>query len=219
LPHWGAYVALAYSARRHGLRLLNTTAQTRRAMELDRWYPKIKDLTAESVIISDARDLPAAQAIGFPLFVKGLIKSNKELGLDACLARDQSELRSFLLAADGNRIAARRLLELRPTGEDRLGFPVSREYRVYLYRGTLLGLGYYWGGKDPFGLARSERAELIALAQEAQARLDVPLLAVDVGQLASGPWRVIEVGDPQFSGLAHMPRPTFWTRLRELSEV
>src|SRR3712207_8869178 len=28
-------------------------------------------------------------------------------------------------------------------------FPLGREYRLFLYRGDVLGYGYYWEGDDP----------------------------------------------------------------------
>jgi hypothetical protein len=216
LPHPGAYAALDYGLRSRGLELLNSPRAMRLSMDFEHWYPSVSDLTAQSIVLHDARDVPAAVALGLPLFVKGTVKSRKEQGLEACLARDEAALRSLLEEAAGNRLVARELLPLRQSGETRMGFHVSREYRVYFYAGQELGHGYYWGLKDPDPLTRSERAEMLELAGEAARRLAVPLLAVDVAQLETGEWRLIEVGDPQFSGVAHMPRHLYWRRLQEL---
>jgi hypothetical protein len=44
-------------------------------------------------------------------------------------------------------------------------------------------------------------------------------MAVDVGQLESGAWIVIETGDLQYSGLTQMAPFEFWARLdAEVSE-
>jgi hypothetical protein len=223
LPHWGSYFALDWQLRDKGFRPLNSRHDVKTAMDFENWYPRLRGLTAASVIVKEASDLDAAAALGFPLFLKGPVKSRKEEGFEACLVRDEDALRAAFDAAKARsrdeRLVVRTLLPLKRSGEERNGFPVSREYRVYLYQGDILGYGYYWGGKDHFPLAASERQELLNLAQEAAHRLAVPLVAVDVGQLDSGEWKLVEVGDPQFSGLAHMNRTTFWTRLRERVEA
>ena len=44
-------------------------------------------------------------------------------------------------------IVLRRLLPLRQTGRELEGFPVAREYRVFVAQGEPLAMGFYW----PFG--------------------------------------------------------------------
>jgi hypothetical protein len=46
---------------------------------------------------------------------------------------------------------------------------------------------------------------------------EVTLAAVDVRQLEDDSWRVIELGDPQFSGIGHMPHHAFWHALSAAS--
>jgi hypothetical protein len=60
-----------------------------------------------------------------------------------------------------------------------------------------VGAGFTWPGGDPFGvLTEREDREMRALAHEVAARTRVPWLCVDVGQLESGEWKLIETGDP-----------------------
>ena len=54
-----------------------------------------------------------------------------------------------------------------------------------------------------------------SLAARAAGTLEARLLAVDVGQLEDGSWRIVEVGDAQFTGLAHIPPHLYWTELKE----
>jgi hypothetical protein len=49
----------------------------------------------------------------------------------------------------------------------------------------------------------------------AAGRLEARLLAVDVGQLEDGSWRVIEVGDAQHTALGHIAPHLYWATLRE----
>lgn len=62
------------------------------------------------------------------------MKSAKELGLEACLARDAEALGAQARArgafGQGQVLVARELMPLRPTGESAMNFPHAREYRV-----------------------------------------------------------------------------------------
>ena len=60
--------------------------------------------------------------------------------------------------------------------------------------------------QDPLShLTPSELQEIKSLALLVSHRLNVPYLAVDVAQLSSLSWTVIEVGDAQFAGLCNTP--------------
>lgn len=204
---------LEEAVRSRGYRPVNSAEETFLALRFQSFYPLIRDLTAESAVCFDQDEaLRAAEMLGLPLFVKRDIKSAKEAGWDACTINDPSQLQRL---SEGHfPLVLRRILPLRRSGELRNGFPVSREYRFYLYRGSLIGGGFYWSDVDPFGpLSGVEREETERLAQEAASRITTPLIACDVGQLEDGSWRVIEIGDVQFSGVAHMPRAVFWERL------
>jgi hypothetical protein len=52
---------------------------------------------------------------------------------------------------------------------------------------------------------------------KAAARLNVPFIAVDVGQLESGDWIVIETGDAQFCGLSHVPVLELWGKIKDFA--
>ena len=56
------------------------------------------------------------------------------------------------------------------------------------------------------------------LSATAAARFTTPLVALDIGQLEDLSWRVIETGDPQFSGLSFIDPRALWSALaRHLS--
>lgn len=217
------YADLFAAAGRRGVRLINTPEDSARAMEFDQFYPLIADLTPASVIVREETDIPRVGAeLGYPVFVKGGIKSQKEKGWDACLAHSEEELRTHFARAKASAVSARNILVAREIAplmscpSCRTDFPAHREYRVYLAQGEILGLGYYWGTQDPLGeLTPDENYDLRRLAMEAARRIGCPLMAVDVGQTDDGDWTVIETGDLQYSGLSHMPAQVFWQRLRE----
>lgn len=205
-----------------GVVLINDPMSSARAMEFEQFYPLIKDLTPRSVVVESKDALPAvAEEFGWPLFVKGGIKSDKEGGWSACVVDNLDDLyarwewcaKRPITAR--NKMIVREVANLRKSGKIVGGFPESREYRVFLYEWRTIGLGYYWGAEDPFGPLGEDEARVRKLAELAAQRVECPLMAVDVGQLEDGSWIVVETGDLQYSGVSQMPHLVFWNELRE----
>ena len=91
--------------------------------------------------------------------------------------------------------------------------------RAFVFRGQMLALGWYWDGcDDPFGLSEDDRAKIRALVEEGANRVAVPYLAVDVGQLESKQWVIMEVGDGQFCGVSTVSPLLLWGQLRDALE-
>jgi hypothetical protein len=199
--------------REKGYTPINSVKDTFLALRFQNFYPLIKDLTSKSRIALDKNEAREyIRELGLPLFVKGDIKSAKEAGWNACIIKDIKDIATL----DESRfpLVLRQIMPLRKNGEQRNGFPISREYRFYFLGDIFLGGGFYWGGVDPFGvLSPIENKEAIELARLAADRVSTPLLAIDVGQLENGSWKIIEIGDIQFSGIAHMSKPLFWEKL------
>lgn len=229
IPDPARYEAIYAAARARNLRLPNTLAQHLDAQEFPRTYPRIADLTARTAFVAspDAAALGAAvQAVGgFPVFVKGAVQSRKGRGWRACVAESAADLAvltsSLLSLPNRSRgvVAVRELLPLCVCGHAPNGFPLGREFRVFVYRGVVAGAGYYWetaeGNADR--LTEGERSAVHALALEAARRIRTGYIAVDIGQLTDGTWRVIETGDGQFSGLSRVAKIALWNALHERS--
>ncbi len=154
------------------------------------------------------------------MFVKGVVQSRKARGWKACVADnlpDVEQLTSAYLTLTGRtrgRVVLRKLVRLKHVSCTAEGFPIGREFRVFLYNCDPIGHGYYWDGEDPLMLllANEERI-VLSLAAEAARRLDVPYVAVDIGQLEDGTWIVIESGDAQFSSFSRIPLLPVWHRI------
>jgi hypothetical protein len=215
------YRAVYQAARAQGIRLINSPAQHHRAQEGDRAPAMLGDLTPETVVVTAlAQCAAAADQLGFPLFVKGVIKSNKEAGWAACVATTLLQVHDLVaqtLARDAmtrGRVLVRRLVPLRYVAGALGDFPISREYRVFLYRDQVLTFGFYWEEyADTWRFSPSDEQALLAIARQAARRLGVPFLIVDVAQQDSGAWLVIEVGDAQFAGLSQVPPLRMWSGL------
>ena len=83
----------------------------------------------------------------------------------------------------------------------------------------MLGFGYYWEGDDPLReLVTGEERQMLGIAQEAARRVGIPFVSVDVGQVESGEWLVIEVGDAQFAGASQTPLIPLWIATRSIED-
>ena len=148
--HYEAIYRLALEKR---IRLLNMPEEHLRAQEFDRAYERLAGLTPKSVILTDPEQCgEAVRTLGLPVFVKGAVQSRKARGWKACVAETADEVRlltSQYLSLTGRtrgRVVIRELVPIRHVNKTALGFPIGREYRVFLYKDTVLGYGYYWGG-------------------------------------------------------------------------
>ena len=216
------YRAIYQAAAAKGARLVNTPAQYQTAMEFDKFYPLLGDLTPESLVLSSV-DLLATveEQLGFPVFVKGAVKSNKDQGWAACVAQNSTELAAIapsLLARERRsrgKIIARRLVRFRNIATDAQSFPIGREYRVFVHRDEVLVYGFYWGRIPRQRPAHAGRrcGDPCALDRGGARGIGTPFIAADIGQLEDGRWIVIEVSDGQFAGLSHVKVMELWSKL------
>ncbi len=222
IPSEERYRAIYRAAAARGLRLLNTPEEHLRAMEFHRMYPCIRGLTPASRVCENEIQLAqAADELGFPLFLKGAIQSRKSRGLKACLAEDREQLMARGAALfelenrSRGRVIVREFARLRHVHVLPGDFPQGREYRVFLYQGDVLIFGYYWDEPDELAALEPEAESVVRdLARRAAERMEVPYLTVDIGQLESGEWTVIETGDAQFSGLSRVAPLRLWSKLQ-----
>jgi len=227
IPSRERYEAVHAELLRKRIHLPNTPEQHLIALEFDRAYPLLGDLTPESRVLTAAEEWSAAgEQLGYPLFVRGASRSRKAAGWKACVATGPEELQALVARLfdlpyrSRSRVIVRRLASLRHSRLSDEGFPLGREYRVFLYRDQLLGFGYYWEGDDPLrDLSPTEESEMLALAREAARRVRVPFVAVDIGQVEGGDWIVIEVGDAQFAGASQTPLVPLWIATRKIAEA
>ena len=224
IPTPERYAAIYEAALGKRIVLVNAPEQHLRAQEFDRAYPFLKGLTPDSLTLTGISQCEEAVArLALPLFVKGAVQSRKSRGWRACVAENLEELRTLcahLLSLDNRsrgRIIARQLVSFRHSRISAEGFPLGREYRIFVYHEAVLGYGYYWEGDDPLkSLSPEDEARVLNLARLGAERLGVPYVAVDVGQLEDGAWTIVEAGDAQFSGVSQTPLLPLWHALSRL---
>ncbi len=226
IPSPERYEAIYQAALRRLVRLLNTPGEHLRALEFDRAYPLLAELTPPCEVLSEGSEplqwRAAGERLDYPIFVRGAARSLKQAGWKACVAENGEELEALIeglfalpYRARG-RVIVRRLVPLRYSRLSDEGFHLGREYRVFLLRERVLGYGYYREGWDALrDLNPDEETSVLALAREAARRVQTPFLVVDIGQHEDGTWTVIEVGDAQFAATGQMERLSLWSALRD----
>jgi hypothetical protein len=221
IPSQSKYAAVYAAAADKNVFLVNDPIQHQTALEFDRYYPLLGNLTPQSITITNSNECAAAGVqLGFPVFVRGAVKSNKTLGWDACVAANNDELiyiveqiLSIAHRARGKAII-RQLVPLRYKSMMPGNFPRSREYRLFVYDRQVLVFGYYWDEfDDEFELTEVDRSSLTRLAIDVASKVNVPYIIIDIGQLISGEWIVIEIGDAQFAGMSHVSIMELWSKL------
>ncbi|HZS07267.1 MAG TPA: ATP-grasp domain-containing protein [Blastocatellia bacterium] len=224
IPSPERYEAIYNEALRKRIRLVNTPEQHLTAQEFDRAFPLLAGITPESLMLLNPDEYTeVSEQLGFPVFVRGSVRSRKAAGWKACVAYTEDELRELveqffkLEYRSRGRVIVRRLVNLKHFRFSDEGFPLGREYRVFVYKETILGYGYYWEGDDPLrNLSADEEYQVLNLAVEAAGRLGVPFIAIDVGQMTNERWTVIEVNDAQFAGACQTPLLALWSTIRQI---
>ena len=235
-PTWGFWIGFIPTPARYAaiynellgkrICLLNTLQEHLIAQEFDRAYPYLEGLTPKSVRLTSLADWQTVmETLELPVFVRGAVRSRKAAGLQACVATTKLELqlliKQFLEVEyrSRGRVIVRKFVNLKHARFSKEGFPLGREYRVFVYKKTVLGFSYYWEGEDPYkNLTPDEEQLVLRLAIAASDRLGVPLLAVDIGQTENERWIVIEVNDGQFAGTSQIPLLELWNAINSLGE-
>ena len=226
IPDFERYEAIYNVAKDKNIKLLNTPSEHKKGIEFDLFYPCLHKLTPESIIITSTEEcFNEGERLGFPVFVKGAVQSKKQQGWKSCVANNQEELfnlTNYLLNlkyGSRGKVIVRKLVKLRYQRLAPNGFPMGREFRVFICKQNIVGWGYYWDGKDDLSkLSEQEEKEVLNLAVLASQRLCIPYMAVDIGQLETGEWIVIEVSDAQFAGISHIPHLELWNNLKKICE-
>lgn len=220
VPTLEEYEVVYNMLKGNGLELIHTPAEFAKSEYFDQFYPYIKEDSIESGIattLAEAKEI--AHQLGYPVFVKGAIQSLKKFGWNNCIAHSTSELTDifhhlkrksdFSLGT----IIIRKYVRLRHHEIAGNGIPKAHEYRFFVFREQIVDYSYYWNGANPFTLSTAELEELKAMVLKAAKRLNVPYISVDVGETVDSGWKVIEVGDGQFSDIRNISPLRLWNYL------
>lgn len=215
IPRPEYYDQLYAALLERNVRLLNDPPQFRRSMYVDEAQARLGDLTFETISVDDQTELERAMArLEGPVIVRTAVPRTKGRDWSQCLAETHDHAREM-----GESLLARPRTPGKPALVVRKWRPLkrlpdghTRELRVFVFEGTVLELGAYWPDHSA-SLDDDALRPAVELALEAQRRLDVPYLAVDIGELEAGGFIVIETWDAQCATTRTISKASLWTRL------
>lgn len=219
---WPFYKELEDDVRFKGASLINSYDQHRYVADLQNWVKDLRDFTPQTW--DDLSHLPEKG----PFVLKGETNSKKFEWKTHMYAADRQEAGEVFsrLCADGlvgsQKIYIRQFLPLVTYYEAIGGLPVTKEFRIFVAFGQVLTGGFYWSSHAP------EVAELnggkmpsideipTAWLAEVLCRIGnkVNFYCIDVAQLISGEWTVIELNDGQQAGLSEADPDVLYGELR-----
>lgn len=208
IPDNQRYTDIYNALASKGYTLINTPEESQRVMEFEKAYPLLESWTPKTVTIRDLDSLEnSLENLRAPYFIKGNVGSLKHHGLSKCVANNIEEavcIGEKLLGMEFHSrgtLVIREFVELKHETQSEIGFPMGREFRVFLYKDQVVSHGYYWGSDDAQGnLTDIEETEVLELSIKASKALGASYVAIDIGQTTAGDWIVIEPGDGQFAG-------------------
>jgi hypothetical protein len=209
------YAKLYGNLERKNVRLLTDVQAYRHCHYLPEWYDLLREHTPATVWLKlENGEFPVQkiQELLRPfgnkrLIVKDYVKSRKHDWETACFIpnavdwelAEQISRRFIQLQGEhlNEGIIYREFVEFERIGNhSKSGMPLTREYRLFFYKGALLYWTAYWD-EGEYG----ETALPLEFFDELAQRVQSHFFTMDVARLATGEWLVVELGDGQVSGL------------------
>ena len=189
-----------------GLEPINSLSSMKWIMNLQNWVEALGDMTFKTW--DRLEDLPQEG----PFVLKGATNSKKHYWNTHMFAQNKKEAIHVygLLAEDcmigEQKIYIRKFEPLVTYIEGINGIPVTKEFRLFFHKKTLLCSGFYWQNYEedlPFIPEFDVPAEFYEeAARRAHEASGAVFFVMDVGQKVDGSWVVIEVNQGEMSGLS-----------------
>lgn len=202
--------------------MVNSYQQHCYIADLGTWYWDLKEYTPQTW--NELHQIPERG----PFVLKGETNSKKFLWNTHMFARDKQEaiqVHSRLIQdsmLQYQKIYIRKYIQLEKLAESFQGLPITREYRFFIYKRTILSGGFYWSShiEDIKDVSPDEVPEdfLNSVIDKIQSTelSDPPVFyVIDVAKTADGDWIVIELNDGQMSGLSENDPDILYSNLSQ----
>jgi len=203
-----------------GSRLVNSWAETHYISDVHSWFPDVADFTPAVFTETDIPSLPEGE-----YFVKGETNSVKHDWFGSCFAPDVESVHRIVARLHEHSVVGSQKLVIRPfmryrqLGVMGTGQPVFNEWRVFVYRGTIVGSGFYWMSHlEGLSEVPAVNTQFDETVNTVVARLagKADFFVVDFAQKQDGSWDVIEVNDANMSGLCGVDPVKMWASIAGL---
>jgi hypothetical protein len=206
-----------------GSKLINSFEQHRYIADLQNWVYDLHDVTPETW-----KELWTIPEQG-PFVLKGETNSKKYHWRTHMFAQDKKEAIQVhsRLTEDSvlqyQQIYIRKYVELEKLANGLQGLQVSREYRFFIYKRTILSGGFYWSSHEEelknLNLTSDEVPKdflenVIDKIQTTELSEPPNFYVIDVAKTVAGEWIVIELNDGSMSGLSCNDPDTLYKNLK-----
>ncbi len=220
VPKYEEYELVYEILKKNDLELINKPSEYSKSEYFDQFYPFIKEYTIESEITTNLMEAKeAVNRLGYPVFLKGTIQSLKKYGWDNCVAYSEEELEAVFEKLNREKdfslgkIVIRQFTKFRYNEIAGNGIPRAHEYRFFVLNQKIIDYSFYWNGTNPFKLSALDLERLKIIVLEIAKRINVPFISVDLGETLEDGWKVIEIGDGQFSDIRNISPFKMWNTI------
>lgn len=186
-------------------KLINSYYQHCYVADLGKYY---YDLLGETFPTWESLDVtPKDQA---PFVLKGATNSKKHLWKTHMYAETWEDAVQVYLRLQQDsligtqQIYIRKYVELVRLGITITNLPITKEFRLFIYKGEVISSGFYWSSfeEDIDKVPEADIPEMwLTKVIEATCE-NIPYYVMDVAQDTTGKWWVVELNDAQMSGLS-----------------
>ena len=214
------YRTLYNELEEKGILLINTPEEYERYHLLPGWYDDFKEDTPRSVWESNGTvgsAMKLAKGMEGPFVVKDYVKSRKHEWYDACFIRNISDrknaetiLRNFIDRQGEDLVGGvvlRKFERLTSIGfHEKSGMPLSEEYRVFVYAGSIMIADNYWKTEKKVRFSEEEHRWLGSVV----GRIKSNFVTIDLARREDDKLIIMELGDGQVSGLQQIDPNAFY---------
>jgi hypothetical protein len=196
-----------------GAKMINSYEQHRYIADLGTWYWDLADFTPKTW--KNLHEIPDEG----PFILKGETNSKKFLWKTHMFAQNKQEaidVHSRLMSdsmLQYQNIYIRQYVELERLADGLQNLPITREYRFFIYKKSILSGGFYWSSHvdeireagihiDPNEVPRDFLKKIISRVQNTKLTDPPVYYVIDVAKTANGDWILIELNDGTMSGLS-----------------
>lgn len=215
------YAEQAHDIDLIGARLIDSLKEHRYVEDLGAYYVDLNGITPKTWFSMDEIEGDG------PFVLKGQTNSRKGRWRTHMYAKDRKTAASIyweltndpLFQDTKQRICIRQFVKLHKYHDGINGMPVTKEFRFFMYRDQILSSAYYWSGEldDPPSADEVPREFIQEVSKRIAGKIN--FYVIDVGQLDTGEWIVVELNSGQMSGLSDNDPNTLYANLAKALDV
>jgi hypothetical protein len=190
-----------------GSHLINTYKQHKYVADIRNYYLDLETVTPKTWFNLDDIDEEG------PFVLKGSTNSRKGSWKTKMFAKDLEQAKDIhwellqdpLFQDSKQDIVIRKFVNFHKYFDGINGMPVTKEFRFFLYKENILANGFYWSNyADEFEEIPTVNEAGIKLVKEVAKIVskNINFYVIDIGQLESGEWIVVELNDAMMAGLS-----------------